>query len=61
MRGTSNAAQEVCCEVTGAGVILTDLAVVALPAVAADALVHADFVDAGAAVPTRIALAVVDV
>lgn len=46
---------------TGQGVLLTDLAVVALPAVAADALVHADFVDAGASVAAWVTLAVVDV
>lgn len=40
---------------------LTDLAVVPLPAVGADALVHADLVDAGAPVVARVALAVVDV
>lgn len=40
---------------------LTYLAVVTLPAVRADALVHADLVDAGAAVVARVALAVVDV
>lgn len=40
---------------------LTDLAVVPLPAVGADALVHADHVDARAAVVARVALAVVDV
>lgn len=40
---------------------LTDLAVVALPAVGANALVHADLVDAGASVVARVALAVVDV
>lgn len=40
---------------------LTDLAVIALPTVAADALVHADFVDAGASIVARVALAVVDV
>lgn len=34
---------------------------VALPAVGADALVHADLVDAGASVVARVALAVVDV
>ena len=32
-----------------------------LPAVATDALVHADFVDAGAAIATRVALTVVNV
>lgn len=46
---------------TAQAVLLTDLAMVALPAVAADALVHADFVDAGASVAARVALAVVDV
>lgn len=45
----------------GAAVIDVDLAVVALPTVAADALVHTDFVDAGASVAARVALAVVDV
>lgn len=40
-------------------VLLTDLAVVALPAVGTDALVDADFVDARASVTTRVALAVV--
>lgn len=40
---------------------LTDVAVVPLPAVGADALVHADLVDAGAPVVARVALAVVDV
>lgn len=48
-------------EVTARAVLLTDLAVVALPTVAADALVHADFVDAGASVATWVTLAVVDV
>lgn len=45
--------------VAGRAALLTDLAVVALPAVAADALVNADFVDAGASVAARVALAVV--
>ena len=40
---------------------LTDLAVVALPDVAADALVHADFVNAGASIAAWVALTVVDV
>lgn len=50
-----------CFEVAGQAALLTDLAMVALPAVAADALVYADFVDAGASVAARVALAVVDV
>lgn len=41
--------------------LLTYLAVVALPTVAADTLVHTDFVDAGASIAARVALAVVDV
>lgn len=45
----------------GQAVLLTDFAVDAFPAVAADALVHADFVDAGASVAARVTLAVVDV
>lgn len=40
---------------------LTDLAVVTFPAPAADALVHADFVDAGAAVVAWVALTVIDI
>lgn len=40
---------------------LTDLAVDALPSVAADALVHADFVDAGASIAAWVTLAVIDV
>lgn len=44
-----------------AAVIYVDLTVVALPAVAADALVHTDFVDAGASITAGVALAVVDV
>lgn len=51
----------VCFEVTWRAGLLTYLAVVALPAVAADALVHADFVDAGASVAAWVTLAVVDV
>lgn len=42
-------------------VLLTDLTVVTLPTVTADALVHADFVDAGASVAARVTLAVVDI
>lgn len=45
----------------GAAVIDVDLTVVALPTVAADALVHADFVDARASVAARVTLTVVDV
>lgn len=45
----------------GAAVIDVDLAVVALPTVAADALVHTDFVDAGASIAAWVTLAVVDV
>lgn len=41
--------------------ILTYLAVVAFKAVSADALVHADFVDAGASVAAGVTLTVVDV
>lgn len=48
-------------EVTGQAVLLTDLAVVALPAVPADALIHADFVDAGSSIATWVTLTVVDV
>ncbi len=51
----------VCFEVTGRAVLLTDLAVVALPAVPADALVHADFVNARSSIATWVTLAVVDV
>lgn len=51
----------VCSDVTGRAVLLTDLAVVALPTVAADALVHTDFVNAGASVAAWVTLAVVDV
>lgn len=51
----------VCFEVTGQAVLLTDLAVVTLPTVAADALVHTDFVDAGASIAAWVTLAVVDV
>lgn len=40
---------------------LTDFTVVALPAVATDALVNADFVDAGASVATGVALTVINV
>lgn len=50
-----------CFEVMGQAVLLTDLAVIALPAVTADALVHADFVDAGASIAAWVALAVIDV
>lgn len=45
----------------GAAVIYVNLTVVALPAVSADALVHADFVDARAAVSAGVALTVIDV
>lgn len=41
--------------------VLTDLAVVTFPAVAADALVHADFVDAGASVVAWVTLTVIDI
>lgn len=41
--------------------LLTDLTVDALPAVTTDALVHADFVDAGASIAAWVTLAVVDV
>lgn len=41
--------------------LLTDLTVDALPAVTTDALVHADFVDAGASIAAGVTLAVVDV
>lgn len=50
-----------CFEVTWRAVLLTDLAVVALPTVAADALVHVDFVDAGASIAAWVTLTVVDV
>lgn len=50
-----------CSEVPAGAALLTDLAVVPLPAVATDALVHADFIDAGASVAAWVALAVVDV
>lgn len=40
---------------------LTDLTVVSFPAVATNALVHADFVDAGAAVTTGVTLTVINV
>lgn len=42
-------------------VVLTYFAVVSLPAVTTNALVHADFVDAGAAVAAWVTLTVVDV
>ena len=42
-------------------VLLTDLTVVTLPTVATDALVHADFVDAGPSIAARVTLAVVDI
>lgn len=45
----------------GATVIDVDLAVVALPTVATDALVHADFVNAGASIAAWVTLAVVDI
>lgn len=45
----------------GAAVIDVDLAMVALPTVAADALVHTDFVDAGASIAAWITLTVIDV
>lgn len=51
----------VCFEVTGQEALLTDLAMVALPTVAADALVHTDFVDAGASIAAWITLTVIDV
>lgn len=51
----------VCFEVMRQTVLLTDLAVVTLPTVAADALVHADFVNAGASIAARVTLTVVDV
>ena len=50
-----------CVDIREQAVLLTDLAVVALPAVAADALVHADFVDAGAAVAAGVTLTVIDI
>lgn len=51
----------VCFEVMRQTVLLTDLAVVTLPTVAADALVHADFVNAGASIAAWVTLTVVDV
>lgn len=45
----------------GAAVIDVDLTVVSFPAVATNALVHADFVDAGAAVTTGVTLTVINV
>lgn len=51
----------VCFEGIEQTVALTDLAVVTLPTVGADALVHADFVDAGASIAAWVAFTVVDV
>lgn len=45
----------------GAAVIYVDLAVVAFPAVTADALVHADFVNTRAPVAARVTLTIIDV
>lgn len=48
-------------EVMRQALLLTDLAMVTLPTVAADALVHADFVNAGASIAAWVTLTVVDV
>lgn len=50
-----------CFDIMGQAGLLTDLTVDALPAVTTDALVYADFVDAGASIAAWVTLAVVDV
>lgn len=48
-------------EVTRQALLLTDLAMVTLPTVTTDALVHADFVNAGASIAAWVTLTVVDI